>query len=149
MSLRHPRVILVALDTSARAPYVLAEGVDLAQKLGGRLLLVRAVGIPHEIPIELLTQSPNQVPEILEQLARRDLEERARAIPDGVAAKMMVHVGVPWEVICRAANEENADLIVIGSHGYSGIDKLLGTTAARVVNHTNRSVLVVRNKPAD
>ena len=37
-----------------------------------------------------------------------------------------------------------ADLIVVGSHGYSGIDHLLGTTAARVVNHADRSVLVVR-----
>jgi nucleotide-binding universal stress UspA family protein len=149
MSLRHPRILLVALDTSARAPHVLAASVELAQKLGGKLLLVRAVGIPHEIPIEVLSQSPNRVPEILEQLARKDLEERASAIPAGLLAKVTVHVGVPWEVICRAANEEDADLIVIGSHGYSGIDKLLGTTAARVVNHTNRSVLVVRGNAAD
>ena len=35
-------------------------------------------------------------------------------------------------------------LIVIGSHGYGGIDHLLGTTAARVVNHADRPVLVVR-----
>ena len=36
------------------------------------------------------------------------------------------------------------DLIVIGSHGYSGIDRLIGTTAAKVVNHAKQSVLVVR-----
>jgi nucleotide-binding universal stress UspA family protein len=149
MSLKHPRVILVALDTSPRAPYVLAEGVDLAQKLGGRLVLVRAVGIPHEIPVDVLSASPNRVPEILERLARNDLEERASAIPAGLLAKVVVRVGVPWEAICHVATEENADLVVIGSHGYSGIDKLLGTTAGRVVNHTNRSVLVVRDKPAD
>jgi nucleotide-binding universal stress UspA family protein len=38
-----------------------------------------------------------------------------------------------------------AALILIGSHGYSGLDHLLGTTAARVVNHADRSVLVVRH----
>jgi nucleotide-binding universal stress UspA family protein len=36
------------------------------------------------------------------------------------------------------------DLIVIGSHGYDALDRLLGTTAAKVVNHADRSVLVVR-----
>jgi len=34
---------------------------------------------------------------------------------------------------------------VIGSHGYGGLDRLLGTTAARVVNHADRNVLIVRN----
>jgi nucleotide-binding universal stress UspA family protein len=149
MSLQHPRTILVALDTSPRAPAVLAEGVELAQKLGGRLVLVRGVGIPHDLPAEALNESPSRVPEILERIARNDLEQRANAAPAGLVAKLVVHVGTPWEVICRTADEENADLVVIGSHGYSGIDKLLGTTAARVVNHTTRSVLVVRNKPAD
>jgi nucleotide-binding universal stress UspA family protein len=149
MSLQHPRTILVALDTSPRAPAVLAEGVELAHKLGGRLVLVRGVGIPHDLPPEALVESPSLVPEILERIARKDLEQRASTVPPELVAKLVIHVGIPWEVICRSADEENADLIVIGSHGYSGIDKLLGTTAARVVNHTTRSVLVVRNKPVD
>lgn len=149
MSLQHPRTILVALDTSPRAPAVLAEGVDLAHKLGGRLVLVRGVGIPHDLPAEALNASPNLVPEILERIAREELEQRASSVDPGLVAKVVIHVGIPWEVICRTADEENADLIVIGSHGYSGIDKLLGTTAARVVNHTKRSVLVVREKPTE
>jgi nucleotide-binding universal stress UspA family protein len=45
----------------------------------------------------------------------------------------------------RPARAIGADLIVIGSHGYGGLDRVLGTTAARVVNHADRSVLVVRN----
>ena len=36
------------------------------------------------------------------------------------------------------------DLIVIGSHGFGTIDRILGTTAAKVVNHAERNVLVVR-----
>lgn len=149
MSLMHPRTLLVALDTSPRAPGVLAEGIDLAQKLGGKLVLVRAIGIPHEIPAEALTASPSGVPEILERIAKAELDEQARAVPEGFLAKKLVVMGVPWEVICREADEVNADLIVIGSHGYSGIDRLLGTTASRVVNHSQRSVLVVRNRPSD
>jgi nucleotide-binding universal stress UspA family protein len=57
---------------------------------------------------------------------------------------VLVHVGAPWESICRAARENAVDLIVIGSHGVHGIERLLGTTATRVLNHADRSVLVVR-----
>jgi nucleotide-binding universal stress UspA family protein len=149
MSLMHPKVLLVALDTSKRAAGVLAEGIDLAQKLGGKLVLVRAVGLPHEIPAEAFTESPGRIPEILERYAREELEAQARAVPEGLLAKLRVTSGMAWEVICRAADDENADLILIGSHGYSGIDRLLGTTASRVVNHSTRSVLVVRDRPAD
>lgn len=147
MSLKHPRTILVALDNSPRAAPVLAEAIDLAEKLGGRLVLVRAVGLPHGIPAEAFSESPLRIAELLERHAHEELGQMAREVPPERLAKVVVHVGVPWEVICRTADEENADLIVIGSHGYSGIDKLLGTTAARVVNHTTRSVLVVRDKP--
>jgi nucleotide-binding universal stress UspA family protein len=55
-----------------------------------------------------------------------------------------VHIGTPWDGICRAAKEHEADLVVIGAHGYGTLDRLLGTTASKVVNHIDRSVMVVR-----
>jgi nucleotide-binding universal stress UspA family protein len=149
MSLKHPKIIVAALDTSPRAQGVLEEAIDLAQKLGGQLVLVRAVGLPHEFPAEALGETPDRVPEILERIAREDLTRRAQQVPDGLLKGLRVNTGVPWQVICRDADEENADLIVIGSHGYHGIDRLLGTTASRVVNHATRSVLVVRERPAE
>jgi universal stress protein F len=57
-------------------------------------------------------------------------------------------VGVPWQAVCSAAVDEHVDLIVIGSHGYGGVDHLLGTTAAKIVNHADRPVLVWRPAPA-
>jgi len=64
-----------------------------------------------------------------------------------------VVVGSPWQSICRIAQTIGADLVVLGSHGYSGVDHLLGTTAAKVVNHCGCSVLVVKDpsphQPAD
>ncbi|EYF03612.1 universal stress protein [Chondromyces apiculatus] len=148
MSLKHPKIIVVALDTSSRAAGVLEEGIDLAQKLGGKLLLVRAVGIPHEIPAEALGATPNDVPEILARVAREELARRAAAVPAEYLHGVEVRTGVAWQVICDEAQAVGADLIVIGSHGYHGIDKLLGTTASRVVNHADRSVLVVRERVA-
>ncbi len=54
-----------------------------------------------------------------------------------------VATGRPWVEILRKAVEIDADLVVIGSHGYRGWDRLLGTTAGRVVDLADRNVLVV------
>ena len=57
---------------------------------------------------------------------------------------VLVRTGSPWSAICAAAREHDADLIVLGAHGYDAVDHILGTTAAKVVNHADRSVLVVK-----
>ncbi len=46
-------------------------------------------------------------------------------------------LATPWQGLCTIAEGCEADLIVIGSHGYGGLDRVLGTTAARVVNHAS------------
>jgi len=51
----------------------------------------------------------------------------------------MKRVLMVWRAVVEAAVRERADLIVIGSHGYGGIDRLLDTTAAKIVDHANRS----------
>jgi nucleotide-binding universal stress UspA family protein len=55
-----------------------------------------------------------------------------------------IYRSAPEDTIVRLGRELDADLIVLGSHGFSGLDHLLGTTAAKVVNHADRNVLVVR-----
>jgi nucleotide-binding universal stress UspA family protein len=139
--------ILVALDASPRAPGVLAVAVDLAQRYSARLSLFRAVGMPpaSELQREAMEEMPDDVPRMLENHAEHDLIEWSKKVPPGLLGKVTVHIGTAWQAICRAAEEEGADLIVIGSHGYGGLDVILGTTAAKVVNHAERSVLVVRN----
>ena len=49
-----------------------------------------------------------------------------------------------WDGICNAPREHDVDLIVIGSHGDRGLDRIVGTTASKVVNHADRNVLIVR-----
>jgi universal stress protein F len=65
-------------------------------------------------------------------------------VPKDLFGSAEVAVGVPWQAVCETARKLEADLVVIGSHGYSGFDRVLGTTAAKVVNHAHCSVLVVR-----
>jgi nucleotide-binding universal stress UspA family protein len=136
--------ILVGLDASPRADGVLEAAAALAKRTGGILVLFRAVGVPHEVPVEAYTMTPANLAELLEREAKRYLDKVAAALPADLVRETIVHVGTPWQGICAAADRLGADLIVIGSHGYSGIDRLIGTTAAKVVNHAKQSVLVVR-----
>lgn len=140
--------ILVALDASARAPAVLAAATSLARSTGAKLRLFRAIPIQPEIPWDMIhVFPPGGLDELLSRQATADLEARARDVAaeqlDGVATG----IGTAWSAICTSAREYGADLIVIGSHGYGTLDHLLGTTAGKVVNHADCSVLVVRSAP--
>jgi nucleotide-binding universal stress UspA family protein len=136
--------VLVALDASRRAPVVLETAANIARATGGELFLLRAVGLPHDIPADAYSMSPNDLVVRWTNEAVRDLEARAAALPPGLVTHVVVRVGSPWSAICAAAREQDVDLVVIGSHGYDALDHVLGTTAAKVVNHLDRSVLVVR-----
>jgi len=136
--------ILVALDSSPRAPVVLAAAVELAELVGGKLIIFRAVGIPPEMPRELLSLTDARLEDLLLQSARADLERLAQTVPPAQLEKIMTTFATPWDGICRTAREHAVDLVMVGSHGYHGMDRLLGTTASKVVNHADRNVLVVR-----
>lgn len=140
--------ILVCLDTSPRSVGVLAAARDLAKRTEAKIVLFRAVGLPPEIDKELLAFSPNDVVEQLMDRARTDLAKTAQDLSPELLDGVYVRVGTPWDAICTEARELKCDLIVLGSHGYSGLDRVIGTTAAKVVNHADRSVLVVRPRPA-
>lgn len=137
--------ILVGLDGSPRAEGVLATAIELARKFDAKLVLCRSVGIPAEMPPEIW-QDPVPLSDHLRQQATSYLETNVPKVPPELFGghRTLVEIGTPWSGVCQAAKEENADLIVIGSHGYSGLDRVLGTTAAKIVNHAHCSVFVVR-----
>ena len=142
------KTILVALDDSPRAPEVLAAATELGVRTGAHLLLLRAVGLPSGLPPEALAVSPDRLPALLEREGLRSLEALAQKVPGEILDGLQVQMGTAWQAICRVAQEADVDLVVIGSHGYGGLDRLLGTTAGRVVHHADQSVLVVRPRPA-
>jgi len=136
--------VLAAIDNSPRAPAVVAFAADYAKVSGKKLVLFRALNIPSDIPFEALAMSAAQVHDVLLQRAKNELAEIARTVPSDVPCETMTDVGGAWQAICHAAQRLDAALVVIGSHGYGGLDRVLGTTAARVVNHADRTVVVVR-----
>jgi nucleotide-binding universal stress UspA family protein len=141
--------ILVGLDGSPRAPGVLAAAVTVARATGGKLTLVRSVGVPPDVPEDFWKATDEPLVELLQRRAREWLEALAASTPKELLGACEVIVGAPWQTLCDRAREIGADLVVVGSHGYGGLDRLLGTTAAKIVNHAPCSVLVVREPHAD
>jgi nucleotide-binding universal stress UspA family protein len=142
--------ILVGLDGSPRAPGVLNMALVMARALGAKVTLFRSVGLPPDVPHDFWKTSDEPLLEQLERRAQTYLDECAAGVPSDFLAGCQVIVGAPWQAICDAARHLHAELVVIGSHGYTGLDRLLGTTAAKVVNHAPCTVVVVREpSPAD
>ena len=78
---------------------------------------------------------------VQEQLGRWEATARA----EDLTAKTLLRTGVPHEEIVAAAREEGADLVVIGTHGRGGVDRLLlGSVADRVIRLAPCPVLAVR-----
>ncbi|MBL8600312.1 MAG: universal stress protein [Myxococcales bacterium] len=140
--------ILVAVDSSPVADLVIAQAVGLAPLVGAKIVLLRAVGIPVELPLEAYAMSPDAVSGLLVEAASRELDALAEKVPAELLAAKVVEIGTAWRVVCDVARREKSSLIVIGAHGHKFLDGLLGTTSARVVNNADRTVLVVRPQPS-
>jgi len=135
--------ILVALDGSPRAPKVIAAAVRLAEMSGANLLLYHAIGVSPDLPREAWVEA-DSFADVLVRHARAGLEELAKGVPPARLEGIVTSFASPRDGICDIAKERDVDLIVIGSHGFGGLDRVLGTVAAKVVNHADRNVLVVR-----
>lgn len=143
------RLILVGLDGSPRAEGVLDTAIDLARRTGRKLVVFRSFGLPPEMPAAVWKLDEGSLMDNLRDHAQAYLNECLKRVPKEVPAESRVEVGTPWQAVCGAAKALDADLIVVGSHGYGTVDRLLGTTAAKIVNHAECSVLVVRpSKPS-
>ena len=137
--------IVVALDFSEVSNQVLEQALQVTESLGGQITLVHAVGMPVDLPSDVYYRPVDQLLPVVIERAQKSLLEKASVTKNSeIVKEVKVDVGTPWQVICDIAKEKKADLIVIGSHGYNFLDRLLGTTVSRVVNHAPCSVWVVR-----
>jgi nucleotide-binding universal stress UspA family protein len=138
-------VVLAGLDGSPRAPDVFRVAAEIAIRFSAELHVVRVIAVPPDFPPAAHTLTPDPLPEFLEAEARRGL---AVLLPPDFE-KDRVHIVVhqqAWRGIILSAEEITADVVVIGSHGYAGFDRILGTTAGKVVNHAHCHVLVIHER---
>jgi nucleotide-binding universal stress UspA family protein len=137
--------ILAALDDSIRAPAVFRAAVALAKDLGAELFLVRVLSVPPEIPAAGHSQ-PDHLEETLGRETRKDLHALMAAAPEVQWGPPIVVQGDPWRSILDVARDLDVDLIMMGNHGYHGLDRVLGTVATKVVNHAYRNVFIVHER---
>jgi nucleotide-binding universal stress UspA family protein len=142
-----PPRIIHPTDFSREAEAAEAEAVRLARGLGGELLLLHvAVEAPlyGETPFGM--KELKQVYEGQARWAEDKLADRAlRLSSEGVTTGWRRRVGVPHEEIVKAAADEHASYIVIGTHGRGGVGRfMLGSVADRVVRSASCPVVVVR-----
>ncbi len=138
--------ILVGLDGSDRQSAVVRHAVELATKHDAKLTLCRAVQVPRSIPAIAWALQGEAFDEFLVNHARKQLRHLAEMFPVGMVESTVGEIAQPADLICKLAESHEIDLIVIGSHGYYGLDRVLGTTAAKVVNRAKCCVIVVRDK---
>ena len=137
--------ILVALDDSARAPHVAIVAGQLAARLSAMLIPFRAIPFPQEFPAAGTGGAPDALPGLLLEEARRALLALVAPLGGVQVAPPVVGVGDPARAIIAASERLDVDLIVIGSHGYHGWDRLLGTTVSTVANRATRNVFVIHD----
>lgn len=134
--------ILVALDGTENSTFVLTRAVELAQAVGAKIRLLSAVQTPPIVPAPM---GPIYVdPTRGVATVAETLRECERDVPPEQRDGLLVEIGTPYEVICSVARSYDADLVVIGAHRHGMLARMLGTTAAKVVNHIDRPVIVVR-----
>jgi len=145
------RKILVPTDFSEESYNAVRQALELARQFGSDVLLVHVIEPIHPYPVTGLSSYPMDLPpdpifemrgeagKLLEQLK---LEAKTKA---GISLETMLRVGRAYDQIVQTARNSDVDLIVISTHGYTGLKHvLLGSTAERVVRHAPCPVMVVR-----
>lgn len=119
--------ILIATDGSMHSEFATQEAISIAQRSGSTLIA---------LSVAKKDENLKTAKECVEMV--RKAAEKAN-----IKVESVVRTGVPHEVIVKAASQEDVGLIVIGSHGRTGISKLLmGSTTERVIGNSKGAVLV-------
>lgn len=139
--------VIAAVDLSEEADRVLQEAKQVAQDHGAKLTVLSVVKpltqVYGGLDMAAYTQATVNFEREAQAQALRQLQEIGERM--GIAATQVeVAVGAPPVKIVEVANGQDADLIVIGSHGKHGLGLLLGSTANGVLHHAQCDVLTVR-----
>jgi nucleotide-binding universal stress UspA family protein len=144
--------ILAPTDFSDDSNLALSYAMTLAQKFSSEIIVVHvdqplAPVMVSELNPGVDVSTMNRIAEEQRLLALKELDETTGRLREGgVKARGLMRVGAPFLEIINAAQSESADLIVMGTHGRTGlVHVLMGSVAERVVNKAPCPVLTVRH----
>ena len=141
--------IVVGTDGSDTAKEAVRQAAELAKTVGAKLHLVSAY---EPVPEGRLRQERQNVPDAMQWMinpkedVNNTLKEAAEQLEkDGVEVDTYAREGDPADAILDVAEEEKADLIVVGNKGMTGARRfLLGSVPNKVSHHAPSSVMIIR-----
>lgn len=140
------RTIVCAVDLSDFTARVAAYAVSFASRFGAKLIVVYAT--PPLTQYTAFETRPNSFEELAAEMAeavRADMEKAVREHFAGVPVTPLVLPGFPDEVILKTADSSGADLIIMGTRGLRGVQRIVfGSVAEKVVKSAPVPVLTVR-----
>jgi nucleotide-binding universal stress UspA family protein len=141
----HADTIVVGTDGSEGAARAVSEAARLARMTGARLVIVSAVSDLHPYREHVESSGREdliQLGAVADQLLMRAAAEAG----DDVEIETISRQGDPAQVLADVATEEDAQVIIVGDRGLSGVKRfLLGSVSQKVSHHAPCSVLIVRN----
>lgn len=146
--------ILIAVEDSDYSTIATAYGFDLAKKVNAQVALlhvneVPVTGTPY-ITDPLINESSVLMPEIImaqEESSKKLLNNIAEKYGTDITIFTFHKIGNPQEEILATAEEWNADMIILGTHGRTGFDHFIsGSVAEKVVRKAKCPVLIIPNE---
>lgn len=144
--------ILIAVDESPHSARAVRFVARMRWPAGSRVIVANVLtpaltppsaGVESGVPL-LIEISEPQRQQAVALVARAEAELREA----GIATEERIPTGDPREALLRLVADERVDLLVVGSHGRTGLSKLLlGSVSSHVVTHARCSVLVVKEEP--
>lgn len=143
-----PKRILVATDFSKASEAALEYAVGIAKALHANVTLVHAYEIPTYSYPDVAVPLPPEMEREIEKASKRSLHDACERFgKSGVKLDAIVAKGKPWAQIERVADDEKADVIVLGTHARGPLGRVfLGSVAEKVVRTSKLPVLVVPSK---
>ena len=139
--------ILLAVDFSDSSQHACEHALMLAKKFDSKLIVLHVINEPVDLRGFYVPHiSFDRLEQEIEEGARKMMEKfAATALGDYQNFETCITSGIPYDEILKKAESDSVDLIVLGTHGRSGIDHFLfGSTAERVVRTASCPVLTVR-----
>lgn len=141
----HIQKILIAVDDSPVAEKVCKNGFEIARQMGAEIALVSIADTNY-----LLTQGGVSPKEVADEV-KASLEKNQKTLLDKIfkdaQVRPFVEEGTPYISILRIAEEWGAGMLVIGTHGRTGLTHLLlGSVSEKIVRHSKVPVLVIPAK---
>ncbi len=135
------KTIVLATDGSKYSATAAEKAISFAQSYGGELKVVSVA----DVPAEFYAEAPKAVEDLVKKARGFVAGVKKQAEAAGVKAETFVGEAEAYEAITNLAKEQKADMIIIGSHGRTGLRRLLmGSVAEKVVGYAPCPVLVVK-----